>query len=284
MTPLAVWGSPGRDRDARPAGSLRARAAGRRVRTEIYGHSRPLRAESVSVLSEPNGGVEDATRAGKKPGPEMEPRGAGIRRAGLELQPRLCPPRARDRRSAGAVPGAPGRAATSGRRGGWAGSSSTGMASVASPGRTSPGFSGVRAGSALGAGPGTWDPELKSRGQASRRSGAEGARRSAGTAGRAGKAVRAEGGGGPGSSPRKGGCFRVFPGRGKGRTQPRGQQGGLLGSAVWPRGEGAAGLKVGPSFGLKTKGALGQPGRRPGTHTGLGSGGPGPGMGGPCGG
>lgn len=186
------------------------------------------------------------------------------------------------RRSAGAVPGGPGRAATSGRRGGWAGSSSTGMASVASPGRTSPGFSGVRAGSALGAGPGTRDPELKSRGQASRRSGAEGARRSAGTAGRAGKAVRAEGGGGPGSSPRKGGCFRVFPGRGKGRTQPRGQQGGLLGSAVWPRGEGAAGLKVGPSFGLKTKGHLVS--RAPGTHTGLGSGGPSPGLGGPCGG
>lgn len=59
--------------------------------------------------SSPSQTAERKTRPGKKPGPEMEPRGAGIRRMGLELRPRLCPPRALDPSQRGRrVPGGPG--------------------------------------------------------------------------------------------------------------------------------------------------------------------------------
>lgn len=40
----------------------------------------PLRTERVSVLYQPNSGVEDLTRAGEEPGPEAEPRGTRTRR------------------------------------------------------------------------------------------------------------------------------------------------------------------------------------------------------------
>lgn len=124
------------------------------------------------------------------------------------------------------------------------------MASVSSPGRTSPGFSGVRAGSSRGAGPGTWSlkaaaslPRAQPRGERLAERGA------AGPAGEGGSGV-------PAWERRL--LFVCFSrGRGKGRTRlaTRPARPGFWEAPGLAR-LGSAGLKVGLSFALKTKRTL----------------------------
>lgn len=133
----------------------------------------PLCTERISVLSQPNSGVENPARAG-----EEARAGGGARGAGIRWGPAWSS-------SPGSVGRAPrcqrvrGSSAASlvflaGRgRSGWAGGTSAPRRIVAGPvvargwasavflGSASPGFAGARVGSSLVAGPGTWTLALK---------------------------------------------------------------------------------------------------------------------------